>query len=480
MLLPFARKIVVAALCALALSPTAGRGDGTPPVAVAVGSAMVGDTAPVSYCVDPDWPPYDSLTPQGQHVGIGGDLLRLVAGRAGLSLNLVPTKDWEESIGQSKAGACTLLNFLNQTPKRDAWLLFTEPLFTDPNVIITHEHHPFVADLAGLSDETLVLPKGTSIEERVRRDYPNLRILLTDSEADAFALLSRGKADLTIRSLTVAVYTIKTEGWFNLKIAGQIPGYDNHLRIGVLKSAPELRDRLNRAIATLTPQDRALIANRHVAITVQTGLDRDLMQKIALAFTLVLLTSLFWIAKLYRLNRTLAVASQTDALTGLANRASLNDRFAKEIERATRHKRPLSVIMCDLDHFKRVNDRLGHLAGDRMLREFAAIARASTRSIDVVARWGGEEFLILCPETDAEAALIVARRLCEAVRGHIFATGWPHSVSVGVASLRPNDTVDSLLLRADEALYQAKHQGRDQVCLETPLALPAPTRSPAL
>lgn len=470
------RKIVAAALCVLLLLSAPGIAHDASPVAPPLGGAA--DV--VSFCVDPDWPPYESVTPEGQHVGIGGDLLRLAAARAGLDLRLVRTKDWEESIAQSKAGACTLLSFLNQTAKRDAWLLFTEPLFTDPNVIITHEEHSFVADLAGVSDETVVLPKGTSIEEQVRRDFPNLTVLLTDSEAEAFAMVSNRKADLTIRSMTVAVHTIKKEGWFNLKIAGHVPGYDNRLRIGVLKSAADLRDRLNQAIATITPQERALIANRHVAITVQTGLDYDLIQKIIFGFTLVLLTSLFWIAKLYRLNRELEVQSQTDSLTGLANRASLNHRFAKEIERAKRHKRPLSVIMCDLDHFKRVNDRLGHLAGDRMLRDFATLARTGTRSIDLVARWGGEEFLILCPETDAESALILARRLCETVRGHAFATGWPHSVSVGVASLRPDDTVDSLLVRADQALYQAKEEGRDRACLEIPLALPVPARTPAL
>ncbi len=195
-------------------------------------------SGPISYCVDPDWAPYETVTERGEHVGIGADLLRLAASRAGLALRLVVTKDWEDSLAQSKAGTCTLLNFLNQTPKRDAWLSFTEPLFIDPNVIITREGHPFVADLAALSNETLTLPKGTSIEERVRRDFPNLRILLSDSDADSFAMVAEKKADLTIRSMTVSVYTIKKEGWFNLKIAGQIPGYDNHLRVGIVKDSP--------------------------------------------------------------------------------------------------------------------------------------------------------------------------------------------------------------------------------------------------
>ena len=102
----------------------------------------------VSFCVDPDWEPFEIISPAGQHQGIAADLLRLVTGRAGLSLELVPTTDWDESIATSKAGQCTLLSFLNQTPKRDEWLLFTDPLFTDSNVFITREEHPFIIDPA--------------------------------------------------------------------------------------------------------------------------------------------------------------------------------------------------------------------------------------------------------------------------------------------------------------------------------------------
>ncbi len=209
-----------------------------------------------------------------------------------------------------------------------------------------------------------------------------------------------------------------------------------------------------------------MIANNHVAINVQTALDYDLIGKIAFTFVLVALTSLFWIVKLTRLNRALKIQSQTDSLTGLANRASLNERFTKEIERSIRYGRPLSVIMVDLDHFKAINDLLGHLAGDKTLQEFAVVAKANTRVIDTVGRWGGEEFLCLCPETDAGAAMIVARRLCDAVRAHAFSTGWTHTISVGVGVLVDGDSVDSLLHRADKAMYLAKNRGRNQVCLE--------------
>lgn len=418
---------------------------------------------PVTFCIDPDWPPYEVVDALGNHEGIAGDLLRLVAERAGLRLQLVRTKDWDESIAASQAGRCTMLSFLNQTPKRDAWLLFTEPLFVDPNVIVTREEHPFVADLAAVSRETLALPKGTSIEERIRRDFPALKIVLTDTEAEAFAMVSQRKADMTIRSMIVAVYTIKKEGWFNLKISGQVPGYENRLRIAVLKEYPELRDRLNAAIATLSPAEIGEISNRHVSINVQTAIDYDFLTRIVAVFSLVLATNVFWIVKLRRANRKLTVQSRTDILTSVANRAMLNERFAREVERSNRYGRPLSAILLDIDHFKLVNDECGHLAGDQVLVAIAGLVSDKVRTSDTVGRWGGEEFLVLCPETGAEDAWIVAERIRRAVEEQPFASG-RQTVSIGVASLRHGDGVDDLLHRADEALYRAKGEGRNRVC----------------
>lgn len=419
---------------------------------------------PVRFCVDPDWPPYEVITRNGVHEGIAADLLKLAADRSGVALELLPTKDWDESIAASQRGDCQMLSFLNQTPKREEWLVFTEPLFIDPNVIVTREEHPFIADLAAETGKTITLPRGTSIEERVRRDFPGLAIVTTGSEAEAFDLVSKRKADMTIRSLTVAVYTIKKEGWFNLKVSGQIPGYQNELRVGVRKERAEIRDQLNQGIATITPPERQRIANQHVSINVQTAIDYRMLINVVIGFSVVLLSNLVWAIKLRRVNKQLLRASQTDRLTGLYNRAALDELLAKEIERSDRYGRTMSVVLIDLDHFKRVNDQLGHLAGDRVLIAFADVLRNTIRNYDSAGRWGGEEFLILCPETNADQARVVAERICAATRIHPFETGWRHTVSIGFAELRPRDDSDALLLRADDALYQAKNSGRDRVC----------------
>jgi two-component system cell cycle response regulator len=248
------------------------------------------DPRVIRFCVDPDWPPFEQIDAQGQHVGIAADLLRLVAQRSGLTLQLLPTKDWDDSLTASQAGRCELMSFLNQSPKRDGWLLFTDPVLVDENVLIAREEHGFVSDLASLSGETMVLPKGTSVEERVRRDYPNLSIVLVDSEAQAFKQVSERQADLTMRSLIVAANTIRSQGWFNLKIAGQVPNYGNQLRIGVLKSEPNLLGRLNAGVASITPVERQKIVDQHIAIQVVSPINYRLIGALAAVWLTAMLT----------------------------------------------------------------------------------------------------------------------------------------------------------------------------------------------
>ncbi len=235
--------------------------------------AYIAKTGAIRMCVDPDWAPFERINREGRHEGIAADLVQLVAQRVGLRIELHPVKDWAESLAASRAKICQVMSFLNQTPDRDVWLIFTSPIFFDPNVIITREEHGFVANAKGLQGERIALPRGTMVEERVRRDFPNLSVVLTASEPEAMALVSERKADLTIRSLIVAANAIKKEGLFNLKIAGQIPEYTNQLRIGVLKDETVLRSILDKGVQTITPQEREAISNKHVSISVQQGID---------------------------------------------------------------------------------------------------------------------------------------------------------------------------------------------------------------
>jgi diguanylate cyclase (GGDEF)-like protein len=386
----------------------------------------------------------------------------LVAGRVGITLQLVKTDSWKQSIEFSKSGKCDILSFLNQTPERERWLVFTDPIFTDPNVFITREEHPT------LSNETIILPIETSIRERIAKDYPNLTIIPTNSEDERvmMEMVSARKANMTLRSLIVAAYTIKKEGLFNLKIAGQLQRYENRLRVGVLKNEPVLRDILNKGIETIQPTEVGEITNRHVSINVQTVTDWEAVIKVSLVLGVIALISLYYNYRLRRLNEQLVLMSETDPMTRLSNRRKIDQILNMEFERAHRYNHSLSVILIDIDHFKKVNDEYGHLIGDSVIKMIGEILRRSARRYDGVGRWGGEEFIIVCPETTCADAVAFGWRLVHTVSASVFPTGNKLTISAGVASTDSKSVENTLTLlqQADRALYEAKNNGRCQVC----------------
>ena len=152
-----------------------------------------------------------------------------------------------------------------------------------------------------------------------------------------------------------------------------------------------------------------------------------------------------------------------DALTGLYNRQKFDALCAAEIARGKRYATPLALIMYDIDRFKNVNDTYGHLVGDKVLVETSQTVAGRMRESDSLARWGGEEFMILAPHTDLEHALLLAEQVRAVVDDTTFSTVGRVTCSFGVTALCENDTVDKLIYRADAALYQAKRSGRNRV-----------------
>ncbi len=162
----------------------------------------------------------------------------------------------------------------------------------------------------------------------------------------------------------------------------------------------------------------------------------------------------------------LETLSITDQLTGLNNRRYFDERFEVELGIAHRYKKHLSLVLIDIDHFKSINDSCGHLVGDQILKEFSRLLRANIRATDLLARWGGEEFILLLPETTAENARVLAEKICAAVSEHSFLGMDQVTASFGVTEM--NHTKDSTveaIRRADDALYQAKEEGRNRVIL---------------
>lgn len=166
-----------------------------------------------------------------------------------------------------------------------------------------------------------------------------------------------------------------------------------------------------------------------------------------------------------QMERALEEMAHRDPLTGVANRRFFTERAAEEFARARRSGHELSFIVLDIDHFKQVNDRWGHAAGDKVLKKLCECSQAVLRQEDLFGRLGGEEFAVLVPDTDLEGAFLLAERLrrCATTQAVVvYSDTISYTISAGVATLAPEDTTTEFALqRADEALYTAKHAGRN-------------------
>ncbi|MEB0075914.1 GGDEF domain-containing protein [Pseudomonas sp. CCI3.2] len=181
-----------------------------------------------------------------------------------------------------------------------------------------------------------------------------------------------------------------------------------------------------------------------------------------------LLTCLLFPLRNALLYRAATQSALRDPLTNTGNRVAMDQTLNREIELARRQKSPLSVLMLDIDHFKRVNDMHGHAVGDEVLKAVAASIKSQLRNVDRVFRFGGEEFLVVLSNTDREAAVMVGERLRQAAQQLTYATP-DHpvtlTVSLGGATLLPAESAASLQLRADSALYVAKREGRNRLTM---------------
>ncbi len=175
------------------------------------------------------------------------------------------------------------------------------------------------------------------------------------------------------------------------------------------------------------------------------------------------------VQELARINARVERIANLDHLTGLPNRAALSNRLNEEVERSVRYRHPMSVCFVDIDHFKLINDSLGHAVGDQVLQQIASVIRSTIRTPDFVARFGGEEFVVIAPGTWSADAVILGDRIQRAIADQVEQPlGRPITVSIGIAGV-PEHGTDSLavLERADQALYAAKFGGRNRVEIAT-------------
>jgi len=429
----------------------------------------------IRYAISPDRMPFEANHQDGV-IGMTSDLMEMFSERLDIPFRMVPTVSWSESLYSVKTGLTDLLPMISITADRKKYLDFTSPYLTYSVAIIVKDDYPFITGMGNLLDKKVGIVSDTNLKDLFLSHYPETTFLLNKNAKQCLLDISSGKIEAGLLSLPVASHYIRSLGLTNLKIAGQIE-FPEEIRVGVHKENLILHSIMSKLVRSIPQNEIDAIYQKWVVLEFDHKFDYTILWKILAIVAIILLVIMAWNRKLIKLNSKIAMANRelkekgrelekisiTDSLTRIFNRRHLDTALETELQRAKRYKHTLSTILIDIDYFKAINDEFGHQGGDKVLETFAQLLKNNIRKTDTVGRWGGEEFLIICPEISIDNAFHLAQALRLKIETIDFEQVGQRTASFGVSEYQSGDTKEMMVSKADKALYEAKENGRNRV-----------------
>lgn len=335
--------------------------------------------------------------------------------------------------------------------------------------IATYNDKEYISDISELENKKVAISSSSSIFKTLKKEYPKIIFVEVRNINQALKALSNKEVYAAIEKIPVLSYQITKNNFANLKISGTV---DKKFEIKLLlnKDNEILLNLLNEAISMITDEDRDNINNKYYSIVYQTSIDYSWLYKVVIPLVAIIIFVIITnrrlnqeIKKRRKIEDELHKVANIDSLTDIYNRRKLEAVFNSELARIKRYDRDLSIIFFDIDNFKLINDQLGHATGDEVLIKLASVIKNNIRAIDHFGRWGGEEFVIILPETNKERAANVAYMLKDKIVSTDFNIDREVTCSFGVSQFEETDSADSLLTRADDAMYYVKRNGKNDV-----------------
>lgn len=420
----------------------------------------------VKMCIDPNYLPYEYIDENGNFIGIISNFMKQLSKNSGINFELIKTSSWSESLDFIHKGKCDILPNTVQTKNRETHLNFTQDYFEFSNVIATKDNEIFIDSIESLNGKKVAVIKNHSIAELIKFRYPKIELVEVLNSLDGLEKVKQNLTYAFIDSFPSLAYTLQNSKINDVKISGKIK-LTSKSKIAIRKDDLILQSIMNKAINSVKPHEKEALLNRWLTIIKEKKLDTELLVKIVLYIVAVSLFIILFIIyrankKLRAMNKKLEKISQIDKLTSIYNRTKLDMILELEFKNKKRNEKPLSLILIDIDYFKKINDTCGHLCGDEILKEFSNLLKNSIRETDFIGRWGGEEFLIITPFTNEEEAYILAQKLRKKIEKFNFYENMKVRASFGLYEVK-NNSINKSLSNVDDALYEAKSAGRNCV-----------------
>jgi len=424
----------------------------------------------IKACIDPNRLPLEKIE-NGKYIGMSADILSIIEEKLNITVELIPTRSWQESLKYAKERVCDILPLTSKSLNINGYMDFTSDYLTAPIVIATQKDTPFISNIEELSDKKLAVIKGSPFLSKLKKEYPEINLIEVASLEEGLKDVEDGNIFGYFDNSLVLNYEIQRNYIDTLAISGKIEK-ECRFRIATRNDEPQLKYIFQKALSSIAESEKDEIYKKWISTKIERIkiVDYSLVYKIA-AFSLFIITIfIYWNRKIAKTNLALAEAKKEieklaaiDKLTNLHNRMKLDSILESEIQRCKRYNNNLAVCILDIDHFKSVNDTYGHLIGDQVLIKIAELGKESIRVTDYFGRWGGEEFLIIMPETDEKGGTAMIENLRIKIEGYGFTKVSQVTASFGITIFKEGDTQDKIIKRADDALYEAKNTGRNRV-----------------
>lgn len=424
--------------------------------------------------IDPQWYPIDFVDNQGHFSGISAGVFDFIARKTGLKFETDPSLNWSETVKQAKQKQIDMFSAVISTEQRRAYMNFTQPYLKFPMVIATQSGTPYLSDLKFLSQKKLAVVRDYAAHDFLKSNFPQTKLIFVKSPQQGLEAVAQGIAFGYIDNVAVIGGHIRRSGLTNLQIGGELP-FRADVAIGIRDDWPELTGIIKKVLTHLPAEDLEKMQSQYLKVNYQESFDWFSVLMIALPLTVIITIILLLNRQLLSAqkalkekNAILERISTTDHLTQIYNRSFVDKTLSAEMARSRRYRTPLSVLLFDLDKFKLINDQYGHDIGDKVLIQFAKLVETITRETDVFGRWGGEEFILLCPNTDMQQAYQLAEKIRLCIAETPTTEDIAITTSIGVSEFDFRESSNQLLKRCDQALYKAKDSGRNKSILSTP------------
>lgn len=423
-----------------------------------------------------NWRPMEFLNKEGHLAGINIDLFKLIESRLGISFSYDVYSDWQTLIKAIENKDVDMIASVAPDEYKDHYLNFSQAYWRLPWAIV----HPVISggkvSLSDFEGKKVAIIKGVYLNKVLAQQYPNIEVITADNIDQAYYLLQKDDVAAVIANLAPASDLLKRESLIHMGLS-TIDNLSNDAQhIGTRSDWPLLASIINKALGTINEPEKDVIYNKWLNLKITHGIEKKVVINIALqigVLTLAIISIIiFWNRRLYievkqrkKLEQKMKYMATHDELTGLANRTLLTERISTAIHYHKRQRRKLAVLFIDLDGFKHVNDKYGHDVGDELLKVLTDRLKDCVRDSDTVARFGGDEFVLLLTGLNKkDEASFIAEKVIKVINlpAKLSAAMVNVGCSIGISTFPDDGDTDIELLKvADTMMYHVKDHGKN-------------------